>query len=53
MFTDYSQGNGRFSIELRLLREIHFRRYYLRRTALELFLVDQRSYFLNFLKGVR
>ena len=30
------------------LREIHSRRYNMSRTALEIFLVDQTNYFLNF-----
>ena len=33
---------------LSLLREIHLRRYNLRRSALEIFLIDQTNYFLNF-----
>ncbi|XP_064646322.1 neurobeachin-like protein 1 isoform X2 [Lineus longissimus] len=35
------------------LREIHFRRYNLRRSALELFLIDQTNYFFNFQKKIR
>nr|XP_023422800.1 LOW QUALITY PROTEIN: neurobeachin-like protein 1 [Cavia porcellus] len=35
------------------IREIHLRRYNLRRSALEIFHVDQSSYFLNFKKEVR
>ena len=34
------------------IREIHFRRYNLRRSALEFFLVDQTNYFFNFQKEV-
>jgi hypothetical protein len=30
------------------LREVHLRRYNLRRSALEFFLTDQTNYFLNF-----
>ncbi|XP_059607349.1 neurobeachin-like protein 1 [Phlebotomus argentipes] len=36
-----------FKFPLALLREIHLRKYNLRRSALEMFLVDQRSYFIN------
>ncbi|XP_058520854.1 neurobeachin-like protein 1 isoform X1 [Ochotona princeps] len=35
------------------VREIHLRRYNLRRSALEIFHVDQSNYFLNFRKEVR
>ncbi|NXT75937.1 NBEL2 protein, partial [Zapornia atra] len=35
------------------LRELHLRRYNLRRSALELFFIDQANYFLNFRKKVR
>eukprot|EP01135_Chromosphaera_perkinsii_P000159 Nk52_evm55s32 gene=Nk52_evmTU55s32 len=35
------------------IREIHLRRYLLRRSALEIFLVDQTNYFLNFNKQDR
>uniref|UniRef100_A0A671M502 Neurobeachin-like protein 2 n=1 Tax=Sinocyclocheilus anshuiensis TaxID=1608454 RepID=A0A671M502_9TELE len=35
------------------LREVHLRRYNLRRSALELFFIDQAHYFINFRKGVR
>uniref|UniRef100_A0A5F8H4S1 Neurobeachin like 1 n=1 Tax=Monodelphis domestica TaxID=13616 RepID=A0A5F8H4S1_MONDO len=34
------------------IREIHLRRYNLRRSALEIFLIDQSNYFLNFKKEV-
>uniref|UniRef100_A0A671LZ86 Neurobeachin-like protein 2 n=1 Tax=Sinocyclocheilus anshuiensis TaxID=1608454 RepID=A0A671LZ86_9TELE len=34
------------------LREVHLRRYNLRRSALELFFIDQAHYFINFRKGV-
>lgn len=37
-----------FKIRLDQLREIHSRRYNMQRTAIELFLVDQTNYFLNF-----
>ncbi|OQV18153.1 Neurobeachin-like protein 1 [Hypsibius exemplaris] len=37
-----------FEIPLPMLREIHLRRYNLRRSALEFFLIDQTNYFLNF-----
>ncbi|CAG5122759.1 unnamed protein product, partial [Candidula unifasciata] len=43
-----------FKWALSRLREIHFRRYNLRRSALEIFLVDQTNYFINFPeKGMR
>ncbi|XP_053452909.1 neurobeachin-like protein 1 isoform X1 [Nycticebus coucang] len=35
------------------VREVHLRRYNLRRSALEIFHVDQSNYFLNFKKEVR
>lgn len=34
------------------IKEIHFRRHNLRRSALEFFLVDQTNYFINFQKKV-
>lgn len=37
-----------FKVGLDQLREVHSRRYNMQRTALELFLVDQTNYFLNF-----
>ncbi|KAH3749002.1 hypothetical protein DPMN_183491 [Dreissena polymorpha] len=45
-------GGEDFKWSLPQLREIHFRRYNLRRSALEMFLVDQTNYFLNFEKNV-
>uniref|UniRef100_A0A4W3HUZ0 Neurobeachin-like protein 2 n=1 Tax=Callorhinchus milii TaxID=7868 RepID=A0A4W3HUZ0_CALMI len=42
-----------FKWPLSQLREIHLRRYNLRRSALEIFLIDQTNYFLNFKKEVR
>ena len=45
-------GGEDFKWSLSQLREIHFRRYNLRRSALEMFLVDQTNYFLNFEKKV-
>ncbi|XP_013384976.1 neurobeachin-like protein 1 [Lingula anatina] len=48
------EGTGEdFKLSLVQLREIHFRRYNLRRSALEIFLVDQTNYFLNFQQKVR
>ena len=44
--------NEDFKYSIAQLREIHFRRYNLRRSALEFFLVDQTNYFLNFTKKV-
>ncbi|GFR76164.1 neurobeachin-like protein 1 [Elysia marginata] len=37
-----------FKWSLSRLREIHFRRYNLRRTSLEMFFIDQTNYFINF-----
>lgn len=37
-----------FRRPLAQLREVHLRRYNLRRSALELFFIDQANYFLNF-----
>ncbi|XP_052002928.1 neurobeachin-like protein 2 isoform X2 [Xyrauchen texanus] len=42
-----------FKRSLSQLREVHLRRYNLRRSALELFFIDQAHYFVNFRKGVR
>uniref|UniRef100_T1J5I8 BEACH domain-containing protein n=1 Tax=Strigamia maritima TaxID=126957 RepID=T1J5I8_STRMM len=42
-----------FKWNLSQLREVHLRRYNLRRSALELFLVDQTNYFLNFTSKTR
>ncbi|XP_010218713.1 PREDICTED: neurobeachin-like protein 1 [Tinamus guttatus] len=42
-----------FKWQLSQIREIHLRRYNLRRSALEIFLTDQTNYFLNFNKEVR
>lgn len=36
-----------FKFNLALLKEIHLRKYNLRRSAMELFLVDRKSYFIN------
>jgi len=41
-----------FKWQLEELREIHFRRYNLRRSALEFFFVDQSNCFINFQKEV-
>jgi len=41
-----------FKWHLAELREIHFRRYNLRRSALEFFFVDQSNCFINFQKEV-
>ena len=49
----YTLGGEDFKWSLSQLREIHLRRYNLRRSALELFLVDQTNYFLNFSPKVR
>ncbi|XP_061093012.1 neurobeachin-like protein 2 isoform X2 [Conger conger] len=42
-----------FKRPLSQLREVHLRRYNLRRSALELFFIDQAHYFINFRKKVR
>ncbi|XP_053138751.1 neurobeachin-like protein 1 isoform X3 [Hemicordylus capensis] len=42
-----------FKWPLSQIREIHLRRYNLRRSALELFFIDQTNYFLNFKKEAR
>ncbi|KAH9489603.1 Neurobeachin-like protein 1 [Bulinus truncatus] len=42
------EGGEDFKWSLSRLREIHFRRYNLRRSALEVFLIDQTNYFINF-----
>ncbi|XP_061443028.1 LOW QUALITY PROTEIN: neurobeachin-like protein 2 [Rhineura floridana] len=41
-----------FKRPLSQLRELHLRRYNLRRSALEFFFIDQANYFLNFKKKV-
>uniref|UniRef100_S4R477 Neurobeachin like 2 n=1 Tax=Petromyzon marinus TaxID=7757 RepID=S4R477_PETMA len=41
-----------FKCPLWQLREVHLRRYNLRRSALEIFFIDQTSYFLNFTKEI-
>ncbi|CAM9697469.1 unnamed protein product [Lampetra planeri] len=51
---DKEEGMGLdFKCPLWQLREVHLRRYNLRRSALEIFFIDQTSYFLNFTKEVR
>ncbi|XP_076826894.1 neurobeachin-like protein 2 isoform X2 [Brachyhypopomus gauderio] len=42
-----------FKRPLGQLREVHLRRFNLRRSALELFFIDQAHYFINFKKKVR
>ncbi|XP_063788663.1 neurobeachin-like protein 1 isoform X2 [Pseudophryne corroboree] len=52
--TEKEEGVGYdFKWLLSQVREIHLRRYNLRRSALEIFLIDQTNYFLNFKKEVR
>ncbi|XP_035380132.1 neurobeachin-like protein 1 isoform X1 [Electrophorus electricus] len=52
--TEKEEGVGQdFKWPLSQIREIHLRRYNLRRSALEVFLIDQTNYFLNFKKEVR
>eukprot|EP00064_Thunnus_orientalis_P017246 superscaffoldBa00003616_g17326 len=41
-----------FKWPLSQIREVHLRRYNLRRSALEIFLIDQTNYFLNFKKEI-
>ncbi|XP_044313954.1 neurobeachin-like protein 1 isoform X2 [Drosophila rhopaloa] len=48
---DGSKHDFRFSTNK--IREVHLRKYNLRRSALEIFLVDQTSYFLNFTTKTR
>lgn len=49
----FSVGVGHdFKWPLSQIREVHLRRYNLRRSALEIFLIDQTNYFLNFQKEV-
>lgn len=43
---------GDFQWDLSQLREVHLRRYNLRRSALEFFLLNQTNYFINFTKQV-
>ncbi|XP_058471810.1 neurobeachin-like protein 1 isoform X2 [Solea solea] len=42
-----------FKWPLSQIREVHLRRFNLRRSALEIFLIDQTNYFLNFKKEAR
>ncbi|XP_055608825.1 neurobeachin-like protein 1 isoform X2 [Uranotaenia lowii] len=42
-----------FKFPISQLRELHLRKFNLRRSALEMFLVDQTSYFLNFTTKTR
>ncbi|KAG8432712.1 hypothetical protein GDO86_017090 [Hymenochirus boettgeri] len=52
--TEKEEGVGiDFKWHVSQIREIHLRRYNLRRSALEIFLIDQTNYFLNFKKEVR
>ncbi|XP_055373526.1 neurobeachin-like protein 1 isoform X2 [Condylostylus longicornis] len=48
---DKERNDFRFLISK--IREVHLRKYNLRRSALEIFLVDQTSYFLNFTTKTR
>ncbi|KAJ3584809.1 hypothetical protein NHX12_015304, partial [Muraenolepis orangiensis] len=51
---DKEEGVGHdFKWPLSQIREVHLRRYNLRRSALEVFLIDQTTYFLNFKKEAR
>ncbi|XP_055643375.1 neurobeachin-like protein 1 isoform X2 [Toxorhynchites rutilus septentrionalis] len=49
---DDGQRND-FKFPLNQLKELHLRKFNLRRSALEMFLVDQTSYFLNFTTRTR
>ncbi|XP_058454329.1 neurobeachin-like protein 1 isoform X1 [Malaya genurostris] len=49
---DDGQRND-FKFPIGQLRELHLRKFNLRRSALEMFLVDQTSYFLNFTTKTR
>lgn len=42
-----TEDNFDFKFQLSHLKEIHLRKYNLRRSAMELFLVDRKSYFIN------
>ncbi|KAL8183864.1 UNVERIFIED_CONTAM: Neurobeachin-like protein 1 [Gekko kuhli] len=49
--TEKEEGVGfDFKWPLSQIREVHLRRYNLRRSALEIFFIDQTNYFLNFKK---
>uniref|UniRef100_A0A670ZS51 Neurobeachin-like protein 2 n=1 Tax=Pseudonaja textilis TaxID=8673 RepID=A0A670ZS51_PSETE len=52
-FYDSNSIGHDFKRPLAQLRELHLRRYNLRRSALEFFFIDQANYFLNFKKMVR
>ncbi|XP_054827025.1 neurobeachin-like protein 1 [Eublepharis macularius] len=52
--TEKEEGTGfDFKWPLSQIREVHLRRYNLRRSALEIFFIDQTNYFLNFKKEAR
>uniref|UniRef100_A0A336KCC2 CSON006833 protein n=1 Tax=Culicoides sonorensis TaxID=179676 RepID=A0A336KCC2_CULSO len=58
IFTDLSPNTEDgtkhdFRFNIQQLREVHLRKFNLRRSALEMFLVDQTSYFLNFTTKTR
>ncbi|XP_063708929.1 neurobeachin-like protein 1 [Culicoides brevitarsis] len=58
IFTDLSPNredgtNYDFRFFIQQIREVHLRKFNLRRSALEIFLVDQTNYFLNFTTKVR
>uniref|UniRef100_A0A4W4FS75 Neurobeachin-like protein 2 n=1 Tax=Electrophorus electricus TaxID=8005 RepID=A0A4W4FS75_ELEEL len=50
---DETEEGFDFKRSLAQLREVHLRRFNLRRSALELFFIDQAHYFINFKKKVR
>lgn len=47
------ENNKDFRFNIGQIREVHLRKYNLRRSALEIFLVDQTSYFMNFTTKTR
>ncbi|CAL8087269.1 unnamed protein product [Calicophoron daubneyi] len=47
------QSPLQYSIPLTQIREVHLRRYNLRRSAIEIFLINNQNYFFNFDKKIR
>lgn len=54
---DVNSGGGgvrhHFRFHMAQIKEVHLRKYNLRRSALEVFLIDQTSYFINFTTKLR
>ena len=48
LYLDCTGHNPDFKISIKKLGQIHSRRFNMSRTALEIFLVDQTNYFINF-----